>query len=186
MMKNSIKLILVTALVFWASSGLHAQESVILQGDKVINFGMGVGSYLGGAKYSVTIPQMSGSFEYCVKDDLFDEYSALGLGGYMAYTANKFEHRSGEGVDYSYFLLGARLNYHHQFVEKLDTYAGILYGYKAISSSAYGGYDGDLVHGEFIPAVFVGGRYYLFSGFSLFAELGYGISALEFGLSFKF
>jgi hypothetical protein len=184
-MMNNIKLVLIIALVCGANSGLRAQEYVILQGDKIVNVGMGVGSYFGGANYSVTIPQMSGSFEYCLKDDLFGE-SAIGIGGYTSYTANKLKHNSNDGVDYSYFVLGARLHYHYQFVDRLDTYAGVMYGYKAISASRYGGYDGDLVAGKFIPALFIGGRYYLFSGFSLFAELGYGVSALEFGLSFKF
>lgn len=37
----------------------------------------------------MVIPPLSASFEYCVKDNLFDENSSLGIGGYLAYSSSK-------------------------------------------------------------------------------------------------
>lgn len=50
----------------------NAQESLFQKGDKVVNVGLGLGTTLySGTGYSSTIPPVSVSAEFGVKDDLF-------------------------------------------------------------------------------------------------------------------
>lgn len=77
-----------------------------------------------------TIPPVSASLEYCVKDNLFDEKSSLGVGIYAGYFAQKWKDGSfgalGDlDLKYSDFVVGVRGALHYQFVEKLDTYGGV-------------------------------------------------------------
>jgi hypothetical protein len=185
---NLVKTLMIFLLGCGCGVGAFAQNTVFSEGDKVVNLGIGIGSTLGGSGYSTKIPPISGSFEYGIKDELFDEHSSLGIGGYIAYSANKYEIINtglSVGADYSYFILGARGALHYQFVEKLDTYAGLMLGYNVVSSSSFGGYN-QASSSEVAFSLYIGGRYYFSNDIAAFAELGYGIAALQLGVSFKF
>ena len=88
---------------------------------------------------------------------------------------------------YSNFVLGPRGYVHYSFLDKLDTYTGILLGYNIVSSS--GG--GDNVTGYtasssgLIWSWFLGGRYYIKDNLAVMLELGYGISYLNIGVAFS-
>ena len=172
-------------------------QSVFSQGDKVLNLGFGIGNYLGGTDYKTTIPPISASFEYCVKDNLFNEKSSLGIGGLIAYSANKWEtsytdwdgSKKTVGFKYTYFILGARGVFHYQFIDRLDTYGGLMLGYN-VSSSKYIGtstnnHRTDSMGGVILSG-FVGARYYFNDKVAAFAELGFGIAVLNLGVSLKF
>ncbi|MFA7583881.1 MAG: hypothetical protein WCZ46_10115, partial [Proteiniphilum sp.] len=113
----------ITLLVLFtcgALIGLHAQNS-FSKGDKIVNVGIGVGSYYGGDGYTSSIPPFSVSFEQGIIDGLLDGKASIGVGGYLAYTANKWETSiSGNdyGYKYSYMMIGARGAFHYQFIEK--------------------------------------------------------------------
>jgi hypothetical protein len=194
-MKNlrSVKILMIFSLCFGLSIGTFAQNNVFSKGDRVANLGIGIGSYLGGTGYSTKIPPISASIEYGVKDDLFDENSSLGIGGYIAYTSNQQEYTLANqtyGWDYSHFILGARGIVHYQWVEKLDTYGGLMLGYNVASSSSFGtnvanGVSASSV-GGFAFSLFVGARYYFSDNIAAFGELGYGIAALQLGVALKF
>jgi hypothetical protein len=182
------KVILILLVAFLATSALQAQ-SIFSKGDKVANLGIGLGSYLGGTGYKTTFPPISLSAEYGVKDGLLDGKSAIGVGGYLAYAANKHETilpNNTFGFKYSHFIIGARGLFHYQLVDKLDTYAGLMLGYNIASSKATGTGNVAASVGGFSYSVFLGARYYFTPQWAAFAEIGYGIAAIQIGISTKF
>ncbi len=180
------KLSLLVIAIF--SVSMMQAQTPFAKYDQVVNAGLGLGTY--GVRGNITVPPLSVSYDYGIEDNLFNEKSLLSVGGYVGYYANKtifINPRSGEyGSKFSNFLLGARGAVHYNFVEKLDTYGGLMLGYNIASVSYYGNY-GDLSVsvGGFISSVFLGARYYFADNIAGFVELGYGLSALEIGVAFK-
>ncbi len=85
-----------------------------------------------------------------------------------------------------------KVAYHFDFgVDKLDVYAGVggggyIYNRKYSSNDPYDNYkysSGSYGGG---PAVFGGVRYYFTDAFGVYGEVGYGMSAINGGLAFKF
>jgi hypothetical protein len=128
----------------------------------------------------------------------------LGLGAYFGYktasykyddwyyNGNKYYYRH----NWTYMFIAARGAYHAEalMTDKAELYFGAVVGlriqkynfetnsidpernaYELHESNIYPGY-----------SLFLGGRYYLSNNIGLYAELGYGISYLTAGLSFKF
>lgn len=185
------KKIVAFILVITCGAVLSIQaQNVFSKGDKIVNVGIGLGSYYGGDGYSSSIPPISASFEKGIVDGLLDGKASIGVGGYLAYTANKWEATYGGstyGYKYSYFVLGARGAFHYQFVDKLDTYAGLMLGYNVVGSSSFGNGSGSSspTASGFGYSAFLGARYHFSDKLAAFAEIGYGISALELGISFR-
>jgi hypothetical protein len=187
------KIFLALFLTGWIMSSAHAQD-VFTKGDKIVNLGIGFGSYLGGTGYKQSFLPISASYEQGVVSGLLDGKASIGVGGYLAYTANEWETKYGNlnfGYKYTYFIFGARGLFHYQFVDKLDTYAGLMLGYNVINGKDFG----DDLAANLIPAStssgftysgFIGARYYFSDKTAAFAELGYGIAALELGIAIKF
>jgi hypothetical protein len=192
------KKILFTLVLIMTSCALITVEAkdIISKGEKVINLGIGIGSYYGGTGYKSGLPPISVSYEQGIIDGLLDGKASIGVGGYMALSTNKWESSyptpTGNvtyGYKYSYFVLGARGAFHYQLIDKLDTYAGLMLGYNIVGSKYYG-YD----LGAFTPSAtgtsglgysgFIGARYQLTEKITAFAELGYGVSPLQLGVSF--
>lgn len=174
------------------TNGLLSQNT-FNKGDKVFDFSIGLGSYLTAAGGSTTLPPLTAALEVGIKDNLFNEKSSLGVGGLLSYSSSKWGTSGSEwdyGWKYSYFLIGGRGVLHYQFVDKLDTYTGLLLGYNISSSKSYGtfipGQMYDNSAGGFIYGWFAGARYYFTDNFAALAELGYGIAALNVGVSYKF
>lgn len=187
------KLIASIVLIICGASFIVNAQNIFSKGDRAVNIGLGIGSYYGGTGYSSSIPPLSVSFEQGIMDGLLDGKGSIGVGGYLGYTANKWETAVGGdtyGYKYSYMMLGARGAFHYQFVEKLDTYAGLMLGYNIVGSKYFGS---DL--GSYTPeassasgigySAFVGARYHFNDKFAAYGEIGYGISALELGISIR-
>lgn len=185
---------IMTLVIVFASGALMSMQAQNLfsKGEKIANLGIGVGSYYGGDGYSSSIPPLSASYEQCILDGLLDGKASIGVGGYMAYTANKWETtyaNSTYGYKYSYVILGARGVFHYQFIDKLDTYTGLMLGYNAVSSKYFGSSGSHATEASTGSGIgysaFVGARYHFSDKFGAFAEIGYGISALELGISIR-
>lgn len=164
------------------------QNTTFVKGDKVLNLGVGFGSTLyTGSYYTNRIPPVSASFEVGIKDELFDENSSLGIGGYFGYTGAKWDY-SGYGWSYTSLIIGARGTLHYQFIEKLDTYTGLIVGFNAVTSKSHGsvGNGTNPVSGGIAYSWFLGGRYYFTDNFAGLVELGYGIAYLNLGIALKF
>jgi len=171
-MNKSFFLKVSAVLLFCAMIGVSVNaQDVFVKGDKIINAGIGLGNTYSG--YSSMIP-IAGSFEYCVKDNLFDEKSSLGVGAYFGFAAKNH---------WTFLYPGVRGALHYQFVEKLDTYAGLMLGMRLLSWS-YGGSSAS--YSDFIIPFYIGGRYYFSDNIGAFAELGHGIAYLQLGVSLKF
>ncbi|MDR2921244.1 MAG: hypothetical protein LBV72_18010 [Tannerella sp.] len=172
----------------------HANaQDLFAKGDKVVSVGVGIGSYLGGSGYKMSVPPILATYDQCIIDGLIKGKASIGVGGYLAYTANKWETTiSGYdyGYKYSYMIIGARGTFHYQAMDKLDTYGGAMLGYDIVNSR----YFGDDAYSaaskasgsELAYSLFVGARYYFMDNLAAFAEVGYGIAALELGISYKF
>jgi len=163
-------------------------QNTFSKGDKVLNLGLGIGSTLySGSYYTNKIPPVSGSFEVGIKDELFDEKSSLGIGGYVGYTGAKWNY-SGWGWKYSSIVVGPRASLHYQLIKKMDTYTGVMLGYNIVSSKTFGsGYwDDYTASGSGLTySWFVGGRYYFSEKFAGMLELGYGVAYLNIGVALK-
>jgi hypothetical protein len=187
-----IKILLLVCLIAVGFTSVNAQMVNVKKGEKLLNLGIGLGSGLGyGSIYKTSVPAISGSLEVVVMDGLLDEKAAIGVGGYVGFTSGKTEVSDGTetyGYKYTNFIIGPRGYFHYQLVPKMDTYAGLLIGYWAVSSKAYGGmpvgYDGGSFGGV-RTAEFVGARYYFNEKYAAMVELGYGISYLNIGLTIK-
>ena len=172
------------------SVAVHAQTPTFNKGEQLAGIGIGIGGHSFGDGYSGT-PYFTGYYENCVKDHLFDEKSSLGIGGTVGYKSNKWETTlmgSSYGWKYTYFLFGVRGSLHYAFVDKLDTYAGLMTGYRIASDKKIGNAPGSAEsYGGFTSDFYVGGRYYFSDTFAAFLELGYSwFSFGTIGLSVKF
>ncbi|MDR2928799.1 MAG: hypothetical protein LBV41_11475 [Cytophagaceae bacterium] len=86
-------------------------------------------------------------------------------------------------------IIGVRGALHYQFINKLDTYGGLMLGYNIHSSSAIGDaskYGTPSSFGGFDWELFIGGRYYFTDNIGAFLELGYGVAVANVGVTFKF
>jgi hypothetical protein len=177
-------------------------------GTKVINLGVGfLGAgyyrYNRGHGYSYrSSPAFSLSYEQGLPSKLGPGY--LGLGAYLGYKTASYRYDNyyykGDKYFYShrwtYIFIAARAAYHPEplIFQKGEVYFGGVLGvriqtynyennspdpdkdyYRASGGTVYPGY-----------SLFVGGRYYFTNSVGAFAEIGYGISYLTLGLSFKF
>jgi hypothetical protein len=177
------------ALSLLAFSSLQVNSQSFAVGDKDVNLGIGFGAtWYSGVGYKSTIPPISASFDLGFKDDIGP--GVLGIGGYLGFSSYKWEYSYlyTYGYKYTTIILGARGTYHMQFIDKLDTYGGLLLGFRIVSSKYYGdtgySYSGGAGSG-LAYSFFVGGRYYLADNIAVFGELGYGIAYLTLGVTFK-
>lgn len=182
------------------------------QGDKILNLGVGLGNnYYSGIAFSNTFPAVATSFEVIVKDGIFnDGKGALGVGGQLGYVGYKYHYEGlsyGGGVTevfnvlksamagtsynewkYSQFIVGPRGYLHYSFLDKLDTYTGLMLGLEFLSSK--GGWSDKPTSTSsstgFVWAWFVGGRYYFNDQFAAMLELGYGVTYANIGIAYKF
>ena len=170
---------------------VFAKSQPFVEGDKAINVGLGIGSTLySGWGYKAGIPPISASFEIGVAEA---GPGIIGVGGYLGLSSYKWEDAWGGstyGWKYSNSIIGARGNYHYSFIEKLDTYTGLMLGYNIINAKETGEwpaeYDYSANSSSFIWSFYVGGRYYFSDSFAAMMELGYGIAWLNLGVAFKF
>jgi len=163
----------------WTAS---AQNEAFNKGNTVINVGVGLGSYISHSGFSMTIPPISASLEYGVVD-LFDGQGGIGVGGYAGYALFKGKDKGVNDFNVGHFVIGPRGLFHYQFVDKLDTYAGVLLGYDIVSFSQK---SASVSGSRFYTAFFIGGRYYFTPNIGVFGELGYGVSPLQIGITYKF
>ena len=176
-------------VVFFTVSQLIAQEPSFGKGDYVVNLGIGLGSPIyHGSGYKMSVPPISASFEFCIVDGIAKK-GAVGIAPYIGFSSYKWKYTDW-GYKYSNIIIGARGAFHYPFVDKLDTYAGLLLGWRITSVDEFGTvnplYNYDKKGGGFQHAEFIGARYYFANNFAAFAELGYGIAWFTFGITFKF
>ncbi|MDR2388219.1 MAG: hypothetical protein LBD89_00320 [Tannerellaceae bacterium] len=172
-----MKKLFILGIISFFAVATSAQE-IFQKGTNVVNLGIGVGSHI----------PIQASFEHSIIDGLIKgENGAIGVGGYTGWYSYSDSYTEGK-VSYSNFVLGVRGAFHYQFVDKLDTYAGVMLGYDIVSSKwkGSGAFDGSVSSSEISTSAFVGARYYFTPSIAAYSELGYGISYLSLGVALKF
>ena len=150
-------------------------------GDKVLNLGLGIsGNYFADSNVSLVVPPISVSYEYAFTHNL--GVGNFGVGVY----AGMLSVEDVVGYVYTSYLFGLRGNYHFYKTDKIDTYGGLFMGASVVDSNepitylnVYNPKSGVVVDG------FLGLRYYLNQNMAVFSEIGFGISYLTVGISYK-
>ncbi len=191
----------ITLMIILSFCGLvtMAQE-VFYKGTIATNVSIGLGNNVSGL--GMGFPPMSLAVDYGIVDNLImGENGSIGIGGYFGFATN------GERYDYfgiSYkarytrMAFGVRGTFHYQFLDKLDTYAGLMLGlytyrwkYNWMDSydPYYNYYDyyglNNSSTADFAFSAFVGARYYFNDNFGVNAELGYGFTYLSAGITYR-
>ncbi len=178
------KILVLFVVVCFSMTQLNAQESTFDKGDKVLNLGLGLGTSLySGIGYSGLIPPLSASLEVGVVDNVIEK-GVIGVGGYLGFASYKWDNY----YRYTNIIIGPRGTFHYPFLDKLDTYAGLMIGYNIRSSNWIGTGSEIIDHssGGIVSSFFLGGRYYFSEAMAAMLELGYGVSYLNIGVAFRF
>ena len=162
---------------------LQVSAQTFAKGDNVVGLSVG----LGGAWYSgygfgwngvTRTPSFTLSYENCIVGSLWDDKSSIGIGGQIGYSSIRWK-----DIDWriNNTLVGGRGALHYAFVDKLDTYVGLMIGYKFVSDNTSWKYPN-----KFVSDYYLGARYYFADNFAVFAEIGYYVSNFNVGLALKF
>ncbi len=180
-MKKVTKFLFLFSLAIFFANASYGQY--FKEKDKVLNFGIGVGSALYVSGASTSFPPLSASFEYGLKEGVGP--GVIGIGGLLGYTSAKYDYFGGSWKT-SYTVIGVRGSYHLvDLADKLDAYGGLMLGYSIVSSSGNWGLYAPSSSGANL-SIFAGARYYLSDNFAVMAELGYGFATLNVGVALKF
>ena len=156
------------------------------QGTTAGNVGIGLGTALGGlgnARPAISVSLDKGIWEV-------GGPGVISLGGYLGNTGYKYSDM-GYTAKWNYIVVGARGAYHYNgftSVPKLDVYGGAMLAYNIVKYSSTGDNTGQSnSYGSGIGFTgFLGGRWFFTEKIGAYAELGYGVSVLNVGATFKF
>jgi len=185
-MKTKILLSFVSLALFF--NGLQAQT--FKNGDFNINAGIGLGYTYSLYSGVSSWPAIVVSAEKGIKE--LPNLGVLSIGGTFGF---KHISLSGTGSDWNWndFYIGARGALHLSAItsDKLDVYGGASLGVRIYTypDVVYnGGYDYSIekkAHTTAFFGIFGGAKYSFTEKFAVFGELGYDISWLKLGVSFK-
>jgi hypothetical protein len=161
-------------------------------GTNAVNLGIGLGS-----RYSYGTGIFGGSSSVSPAVSLSYERGimplgpgVLGVGGIVAYQGASYDLGGGDKWKYTDIVVQVRGTFHYPVNEKFDAYGGVGLGVRragvSFSGSSIYGSIGSVSGTEFLPGIFVGGRYFFTESIGAFAELGYDQTYLKIGLSAKF
>lgn len=169
------------------------------EGDNVLGVGVGIlGGYnvgWSGSDYSQT-PAINLHFDHGMGEL---GPGTWGLGGYVGYKSASYKARYLNYYNYDYrytwLIIGARGTWHYNEWhgnDKLDTYGGVMLAYRGVSykdKTDYGAY-GNLSYYNYSGSGlgfsgFLGARYFFSDKIGAYGELGYGLTALQLGLSVR-
>lgn len=181
-MKKKIYLII---FVLCLVSSTFAQDNAFKKGDGVLNLTIGFGNGLYASGATSSVPAIAASYEVGIVDNVAQK-GTIGIGGYVGYTSAKYDY-FGYGWTYTDIVIGARGAFHYPFVDKLDTYAGLLLAYD-INSVSYTGETEGLTAasvGGLKIGIYAGARYYFSDMFAGLVEVGTGLAYFNIGIALK-
>lgn len=167
-----MKKIILSALLCLSVSFAFAQN-IFVKNDQVANLTLGVG-------HGVPLEL---SYEYCVLDNLFgDENCSLGVGGFFGWShySNKYD---GLRHHKNMIRFGVKSAIHYNFIANLDTYAGLMFGYRGVHEH-WKGNTRDHIRASF--DFLLGARYYFDKNWAAVAEFGAEQSYFRVGVAYKF
>ncbi|MCD8538647.1 MAG: hypothetical protein LRY55_01985 [Leadbetterella sp.] len=158
----------------------------------MVNAGLGFGGIFDDDFYGNPSPMLSASFEHGLWD--IAGPGVISLGGYLGFQGHK-DYDYGSSERWRYTVVGVRGNYHYnglKQVPKLDLYAGTMISYNFLRYSytdSYGKRYKSRSNGwgsGLGLTAYAGGRWFFNEKFAGYVELGYGVTAISLGGSFKF
>lgn len=170
-----------------ASSEVEAQSFV--KGNDIVSAKVGLGTNFDFSG----IPPIGITYEHGLIDDVFKNGwdVNLGLGAEVDFWSNKYTNILVTQSFYHSFF-GVRGALHKEFVNNLDTYAGISLG-MVYNKYSIGDSNNDKILKElgynqlgFGYSTFVGCRYYFHPNWAVNAEAGWGVSLINVGMTYKF
>ncbi len=185
-MKKLLIVLVFTTLFF----GYDARGQSFEVGNSAINLGIGFGGYH--SVYNFGAPGFSVSYEYGAIP-VGDGFGIIGfgaIGGIRTYKSNRIFgiYFDEEDVRYTTVGVGPRSTFHFTVipVEKLDVYAvvQILFAFERTRYDDSDHLDDDDLDVE--PNALAGARYFFSGNIAGFLEVGYGLTNVKTGISFKF
>lgn len=169
-------------------SSFDLQAQTFKKGDGVFNATIGFGNARYSSGTTSSVPPIAVSYEVGVLDNVLEKGS-IGIGGYLGYTSAKWDFGYGYSWKSTDIIIGARGVFHYPFVDKLDTYGGLMLAYdinswKETGTSGFGSPTKSSYGGLIVPG-FLGARYYFSEKFAGLAELGWGIAYFNIGIALK-
>lgn len=163
-----------------------AQAQQFQKGTTAANAGIGLGTALGGlgkARPAISLSVDHGMWEV-------GGPGVISLGGYIGNTGYKYTDL-GYTAKWNYTIVGVRGAYHYNgftHIPELDIYGGVMLGYNIAKYSSDSGDDslGSSYGSGIGLSGFVGGRWFFTEQLGVYAELGYGVSVLNVGVTYKF
>ena len=162
------------------------------KGTKIISAGIGLGSGLNAYSGADATPGISANYEQGIWDA---GPGIVSLGGYAGRIGFKYE-GSSAGYEWeqkwNYTVVGARAAWHYNGLnnDKFDVYGGVMLSYNILNykyednDNSYN-YDGENYGSGIGLTGYIGGRYNFSENFSVYSEIGYGVSFLTLGLSYR-
>jgi len=185
------KIIIFITLFIFSISVSNAQY--LLKGTNVISGGIGIGSAIGTFSHSSQSPGLNVQYERGVWD--VPGPGVVSLGGYLG--SKRYRYKNNIYTEnWHYTVIGVTSAYHYndlkrfnnKFLDKLDVYGGILLSWNILNYS--NNYPSNYYHEDYKSnieaSLYVGGRYFFNDNFAVYTELGFGVSVLNIGASFKF
>ena len=162
------------------------------KGFGIINLGMGLFSPNNGYDLFGSLksaPALTLAYDRGVVEGIGP--GTIGIGGLIGYKRYSYDFpNTDDKATWTDLVLMARGTYHYNLTDnpQLDTYGGISVGfranfYKNDVSPDRDRYNDDGLHLAY--GLFAGARYYLTERFGAFGELGYDMSYLKLGLSYR-
>jgi hypothetical protein len=187
------KLMLLTTMVVMI--GVAGFSQVFEKKSQAINIGIGFGNvnYVFDEDYSGFLPSVSASYEYgIVRVPMGSKMNGiLSVGGYLAASMSYYGPQGYEKKEWrsTNIVIAARGNYHFVFHDRFDPYAGVAIGIN-LAGQKYIGDNGDqeVEHPDPKPfaGAYAGARWYFTDNFAVYAEMGWLISVVNAGVTFKF
>jgi len=184
---------LVTAMIVF--TGMAGFTQAFEKGSNAINLGMGFGNTAYHESYYYGFfPSLSGSYEYGIVNVPMGSKlnGVVSVGGYLGWSTSNYDKDWNEDYYYHYnnFIIAVRGNYHFIFHDRFDPYAGLWFGGRIQAGhwKGNGDHPEDWEPAKSSPAagVYVGARWFFTEGFGVYAEMGYLISVINIGVTFKF
>jgi len=197
-MKKVSLLFIALMLAFTFAQSQTKSGDVFGKGSSAINLGIGFGNTVYTSGYQMAWPTISVSYEYGIVEIPMGSSlkGIVSVGGLIGFGGSKYDYSYfgyGYDVKSNFFVFAARGNYHFIFHPKLDTYAGVILGYKmgnskVTYSSGYPSYAPSYsgTDGGFYGGAYAGARWFFTPKFAVFSELGWNVSIITLGATLKF
>jgi len=187
---------LVITLIAISFTTLNAQNQAFKKGNLNLSLGYGIIPTFINEGGNVNMPPISARLGYAVTNN-------FNLAGYVGYSATTSKPEIiSDGIlsetRNDLVILGLRGEFHTNRDEKFDFYGGFMFGYNIPMVEETSSNDGSKIirnpdepfkypeaENNFIYSGFVGASYFFKPKMAAYAEVGYGISLVNLGLTFK-